>query len=80
MNYTHILFYNQYPTDSYVNEVVFESRDITGERILAKSLGKYHFDYVQAYKNRLDDSTAYICSARDYDALDYLKNNGLELK
>ncbi len=80
MNYTHVLFYDQYPTDSYVNEVVYESRDITGERILAKSFGKYHFDYVQDYKNGLDDSAVYICSARDYDALDYLESNGFELK
>lgn len=38
-----------------MNEVIYERRDITRERILAKSFGNYHFDYMQDYKKGLDD-------------------------
>ncbi len=79
-NFTSVLFYEKYPADKFVNEVVYEEVDSEASRILAESFGKYLFTYNQDYSIAPIDNDVYMCSARDYDAQDYLEANGFELK
>ena len=79
ISFVSVLFIENYPTDKYLEEVVYEDRDVTGLNELAKSFGYYEFYYNYSKESEYIDGDVYICDSRDYELVDYLESQGMEL-
>ena len=77
MSYVTILFYEQYPTDKYMQEIVY--RDDGGARLIATEMGRYRFFYdAEPLPEDPGAGDVYICSHNDHVTIEYMEKNGME--
>ena len=75
-----VLYYDQYPTDKYIKEVVYEDNQITGLRELAKSFGQYNFIYDFDPSVPPNTDEVYLCAVDDYDVISQLEEYNMTIE
>ena len=79
--FTHVIFYEKYPTDQYIEDVEYADPQITGNRIPRK-VGKYDLSHC-VEGTPLGEPTkndVYICSDSDTEALEYMKEHEMQME
>jgi len=79
MSFTAALFYEQYPTDKYVKEVVYGDTSVTGVRELAQSFGDYHFYYNETLPETPKAGDIFICEHDDADTIEYMEAHNMQI-
>ncbi len=82
VSFTQVLFYNEYPTDKYIEEVEYADLDATGGSRIPLAFGRYDFENQVLEKKvaSLSSGDIYICSTTDYDCLEMLKDGGFNME
>lgn len=77
--FTHVLFYEKYPTPQFIEDVEYADLEVTGGSMIPRKLGKYDLtvavegaEYPEARVGNY-----YVCSTSDTAALEYFKEYGL---
>ncbi len=80
INFTEVLFYDRYPTDKYLAEVIYEDHEVTGLRELAKSFGQYEFIPTPDTGKTPEKDCIYMYSLKDTYLTDYFESYNLNIE
>ncbi|MCR5669410.1 MAG: glycosyltransferase family 39 protein [Butyrivibrio sp.] len=80
ISFSSILFYDQYPTDEYIDEVIYEDFEVTGSRELAKSFGQYEFVPALDTNKAPGKNIIYMYCLADTYLTDYFEKNNMKIE
>ena len=80
ISYVTVLYYEKYPTDAYVSEVVYDPDTFASHRALAQSFGDYYFYYDELPEEAPKSGDVFMCSHDDEPAMGYLEANNMNIR
>ena len=82
LSFTHVLFYEQYPTKQFIEDVRYADLSDVDYVMTPLSFGKYDFESAVLGKTDYEyqSGDVYICESDDSHAKEFMKENGLQIE
>ncbi len=82
VGFVETVFYTEYPTDKFIEDVNFADIEVTGGANMPLTVGKYDFTRAVIEDTALQyyPGDVYVCHDTDKEAIEFLQDNGVELK
>lgn len=80
--FTHVIFYTEYPTDRFMQDVDYADLEVTGGNMIPRKFGKYDLTHYVEGAPLTDPvkGDIYICSHSDKESVKYLEKNNMNIK